>query len=489
MAQEQPQGAKRLAGSLTLIDAIAQSVGFIGPVFSIAFLVPLLVGLNAAGKGAGTAAPLSVIIAAIGVLGLGWIIAQYARRIHAAGSLYNYVTDGLGNRVGTASGILYYIGILALAAGILVMIGGTVHDTLQAEFGITPLPGIGWDLILVVLLAAVLYAGVALSTRVQLTLALVSLLVVLVFLINVIARAGNGHASSAFTPSGSATGWSGVLFGVLYGVLLFTGFETAANLGEETSHPKRDIPRAILISVLAVAGFFVITSYGQVAGYHFSLDAITKNAGAPLFGLAGPTSTGGFGSVAIRRLVELVVVFDMIAVMIGASVSAARGLFALGRDGNLPRVLGTPSAKDTPLVASAVVVVADLIATGITQWWNGFLAIPETPHYVAVFSWFSTFGGFALAVIYLLMSVGALRGLRDHTRPWAVWIAAIVGIAVTAGAIFGAIYKVTAPAIYAPYTAAAIFVIGLVVAFARGGKRGGAAVTTVGAVPAAEAGR
>jgi amino acid transporter len=478
VAQEPAQGDKRLAGSLNLFDAIAQSVGFMGPVFSIAFLVPLLVGLNAAGKGAGTAAALSVIIAAIGVLGLGWIIAQYAKRIHAAGSLYDYVSDGLGERAGIASGILYYVGILALAVAILVMIGGTVHDTLQAEFNVTPLPAIGWDIILALLLAVVLYVGVALSTRVQLTLALISILVVLIFMINVIARAKGGNASDAFSPSGSPTGWSGIFFGVLYGVLLFTGFETAANLGEETTHPKRDIPRAILISVLAVAGFYVIASYGQVAGYHFSLDAIGKNAGAPLFGLAGPTSQGGFGSVAVRRLLELVVVFDMIAVMIGASVSAARGFFALGRDGHLPRSLGGLSARNTPVVASTFVVAAGIVVIAVTQWWNGLFALPQTPHYVAMFSWLAAFGGFALAVIYLLMSVGALRGLRDHERPWAVWLAAIVGIVVTAGAIYGAIYKVAKPTIYAPYAAIAILVIGLIVALFRGGKNGSYAKTS-----------
>jgi amino acid transporter len=486
VAHEQPHGDKRLAGSLTLVDAIAQSVGFMGPVFSIAFLVPLLVGLNASGKGAGTAAALSVIIAAVGVLGLGWIIAQYAKRIHAAGSLYDYVSDGLGARAGTACGILYYIGVLALAVAILVMIGGTIHDTIQAEFNVTPLPDIGWDLILAALLAVVLYAGVALSTRVQLTLALISVIAVLVFSINVIARAGSHGASHAFSPSGSPTGWSGIFFGVLYGVLLFTGFETAANLGEETRHPKRDIPRAILISVLAIAGFYVIGSYAQVAGYHFSLAALGKNSGAPLFGLAGPTSQGGFGSVAVRRLLELVVVFDMIAVMIGASVSAARGLFALGRDGRLPRALGTPSKRNTPLVASIVVVVADLVVIAVTQWWTGLFAVPQEPHYVAVFSWGAAFGGFALAVIYLLMSVGALRGLRDHDKPWAVWLAAIVGIVVTAGAIYGSIYKVTAPTIYAPYAALAVFVVGIIIAFARVGKDD--APTSV-AKAAAEAGR
>lgn len=461
---------RRLAGSLTLVDAIAQSVGVMGPVFSIAFLVPLLVGLNASGSGAGTAAPLAVLIAAVGVLGLGWIVAQYARRIHAAGSLYDYVTDGLGKRVGAAAGLLYYIGILALGVGILVMIGGTIHDTLQAEFNIAPLPDAVWDLILLAGLGAVLYLGVALSTRAQLTLALISFTAVLIFAVYVIAKLGGGgnHVATAFKVSSSPQGMRGVMFGVLYGVLLFTGFEAAANLGEETAHPKRDIPRAVLISVLAVAGFYIIASYAQVAGYHFSLDSLGKNAGAPLFGLAGPVSDGGFGSVVVRRLLELVVIFDMLAVMIGCAVSATRGLFALARDNRLPSPLARISARrGTPLVAAAVVLAAHLVVIILTAAWSGLLAQAGLPHYVAMFSWGSTFGGFALAVIYLLMAVGALRGLRDHQRLWAVYLAAIVGIAVTGAAIFGSFYHVTAPVIYAPYAALAILALGFALAFAH----------------------
>jgi len=465
---EQAQG-RRLAGSLTLVDAIAQSVGVMGPVFSIAFLVPLLVGLNASGSGAGTAAPLAVLIVAVGVLGLGWIVAQYARRIHAAGSLYDYVTDGLGKRVGAAAGLLYYLGILALGMGILVMIGGTIHDTLQSEFNITPLPDFAWDLILLVGLAAVLYLGVALSTRAQLTLALISFSVVLVFSLYVIIKLGSGNdVATAFKPSSSPEGMRGVLFGVLYGVLLFTGFETAANLGEETTHPKRDIPRAVLISVLAVAGFYIISSYAQVAGYHFSLAALGKNSGAPLFGLAGPVSGGGFGSVVVRRLVELVVVFDMLAVMIGCSVAASRGFFAMARDRRLPAPLARISVRRrTPLVASIVVVAAHLVVILLTQFWGGLLAQAGLPHYVAIFSWCSTFGGFALAVIYLLMSFGALRGLRDHAKLWAVYLASIVGIVVTGAAIFGSFYHVTAPIIYAPYAALALLILGLALSYAR----------------------
>ncbi|MGH2671658.1 MAG: hypothetical protein ACRDHC_01625, partial [Actinomycetota bacterium] len=74
---------------LKLYDVVAQSVGLIGPVFSAAFLIPLIAGFGASGKGAGIATPFAVIVAAIGVLALGWIVAQYAKRVHAAGSLYD----------------------------------------------------------------------------------------------------------------------------------------------------------------------------------------------------------------------------------------------------------------------------------------------------------------------------------------------------------------------------------------------------------------
>jgi amino acid transporter len=464
---------ERLGGAkkLTLVDAVAQSVGFMGPVFVMAFLVPLLVGLNAAGKGAGAAAPLSVLIAGVGVLGLGWIVAEYTRRIQAAGSLYDYVSDGLGARIGSAAGLLYYVGILVLGAVLLVMIGGTVADTLTAEFGRSLLPELGWDLVLLVGLGAVLFAGVALSTRAQLVLALVSMAVVLVFFVYVIVKVGSDNqVGTALNPGTSPQGLAGVLFGVLYAVLMFTGFESAANLGEETAHPARDIPRAVLFSVLAVGAFYVLVTYAQMAGFHFSLDELGANAAAPLFGLAGPVADGGFGSVAVRRLMEAVVVLDMVAVLIGTSVAAARGFFALGRDHRLPAVLGRVSRRRIPHVATGVLLAVYAVVIVLTLTWDGLFAQEGMPHYVAIFSWGATFGGFALGIIYLLMSVGAVRGLADHPRRWMVYVAAAAGVAVTAAAIFGSVYQVRAPTIYAAYAGIATFLVGLVLAFVVPGR-------------------
>ncbi len=458
---------QRLGGrkKLTLKDAVAQSVGLMGPVFSIAFLVPLLVGLNASGRGAGNAAALSVLIAAVGVVGLGWIVAEYTRKIQAAGSLYDYVTDGLGGRVGSAAGWLYYTGIIALGSAILPMIGGTIHDTILTEFSVEPFPQLVWDILLLLLVALVMYLGVALSTRLQLILALISLSVVAVFSIFVIVQSsGVHHVAAGFSPNSSPTHWSGVLFGVLYGVLLFTGFETSANLGEETEHPRRDIPRAVLFSVLAIGGFYIVATFAQISGFHFNLTTLSKNAGAPLFTLAGPKAAGGYATVAMRRIVELVVIFDMIAVLVGCAVSASRGVFAMARDSRLPRSFGKISAKGTPTGASNVVMVVYAVVIVLTVTTSIF-AIKGLPHYVAIFSWFSTYGAFAIAVIYLLISVGALVGLKDRGKTVPLYLASSVGFLVTAGAIFGSIYKVTAPTIWAPYAAGAILFVGLIAAF------------------------
>jgi amino acid transporter len=448
---------------LRLIDAVAQSVGFMGPVFSIAFLVPLVMGITSAtGNGAGVAAPLAVLIAAVGVLGFGWIVAQYARRIHAAGSLYDYVTDGLGARFGGASGFLYYAGVIALGSAILIMLGGTIHDTLLAEFDHAYLPELGWDIVLLAIAALTVFLGVSLSTRTQLTLALVSITVVTIFFVYVIVKVGSGNdVGQSFNPSNAPNGMSGLLYGVLYGVLLFSGFETAANLGEETDHPARDIPRAVLFSVLGVTGFYLIGSYAQIAGFGFDLDAIGQAAGAPLFALASPTAVGGYGSVAIVRLMELVVILDMAAVMIGCATAGTRGLFALGRDRRLPSPLGKASRRGVPVIAGITLMVLYAVAILITTQWTSLWSLDGAPHYVAMFSVLAAFGSFAMACIYFLLCVGAFRGLADHPKRWAVVLASSVGMIVTAAAIFGAVYKVTTPVIYAPYAAVVIFLAGL----------------------------
>ncbi len=475
-ASQSPAGPARLGGvgrKLSLLDVVAQAIGFLGPVFSMAFLVPLVVGLiSVTGQGAGTAAPLALLIAGIGILGVAYIVSQYAKRIHAAGSLYDYVTDGLGPKFGAAAGMLYYVGILILGAALLPLIAGSIHDTLAAEFGFTAIPVTGWSLILLVLVAVISYFGVAISTRAQLVLALLSIATVVLFSLHVIVAVGSKNDfGQAFNPSASPTGWNGLLFGIVYAVLMYTGFETAANLAEETENPKRDVPRAAIASVIVVAVIYTICSYAQVAGYGFDLGAMGQNASAPLFGLAAPSEAGGYGGTAISRLLELVVVLDMFAVLIGCTVASSRGFFAMARDGRLPNAVAKVSHRGTPLNASVLVIVVYAIWIIATRQFIHLFAIPGYPHYFSMFAWGSAFGALALATIYFLVALGALRGLRGNDRMWLVYVAAFAGMGVTGLGVFGAFDQVPQPALSASFAALVVFIIGLVLAYVTRGTR------------------
>jgi amino acid transporter len=454
-------GAKKLS----LIDVLAQSVGFMGPVFSAAFIIPLIIGFNVAARGAGTSAPLAVLLAAVGVFALGWIVAQYAKRIHAAGSLYDYVSNGLGKTVGAASGWLYYGGTIILTTGLGVLIGGYVHDNLLPTWEIDlELPIWLWDTIFALVLFAVLYFGVQISTRVQLTLALISIAVVLIFFVTVIVDLGSANdVAKTFDPTPEPFGFSGILFGVLYGVLIFVGFETAANLAEETAEPKRSIPRAVLGAVAIVSVFYLIAAYVEVAGFGFDLNVILSPevAGAPLFALGAPGSPAG--SEFWLKILLLVVFLDMLAVYVGAAVASTRGVFAMARDRRLPGALASVSKRyGTPLGAILLLMVVQAVLIVVAEANDTILALPELPHYFSIFVWCATFGGFALLVVYFLMSIGAFRGVGEDRATAGLIVAALVGIAITAAAIFGSFYKVTSPTLLAPWSAVIWFAIGLV---------------------------
>lgn len=461
-------GAKRLG----IVDVIAQSVGFMGPVFSVAFVIPLVIGVvSASGKGGGAASPLSVLIAGVGILSLGWIISRYARRVHAAGSLYDYVSRGLGSRAGVAAGWLYYMGVIVLTAALLLLLGGYLQSTILTNFKVDPLPPWAWTLLLTAGLFLVLYFGVRISTRAQLALAGISVIVVLGFFIMVMVKLGSANSVAPFKPSSSVDGWSGIFFGVLYGVLMFTGFETAANLAEETPKPHRHVPIAVLASAGIATLWFVLATYVEVAGFHYNLKSISAAATAPLFALGAPATAGGYGGTWIDRLLELVVLFDMMAVGIGCAVSASRGIFAMARDRRIPAPLASVSKRHgTPFGASFFVIGAVVVSVLLDQFAPSLFALPKTPHYFALFSWGATFGGFALVVVYLLVAVGSIRSFARARGRLLLSLAALLGIAITGGAIFGSFYKVTNPTLYAPEFALIWLALGVVVAFATKGR-------------------
>ena len=63
------------------------------------------------------------------------------------------------------------------------------------------------------------------------------------------------------------------------------------------------------------------------------------------------------------------------------------------------------------------------------------------------------------------MSVGSLRSFATSARRVSLVISAVIGILITAAAIFGSFYKVTSPTIWAPWLALVLLVIGFASTF------------------------
>jgi amino acid transporter len=429
-------------GRLGLVDVVSQSVGFMGPVFTVALVLTLVVGAGAAGQGAGAATPIAIILAWIGMTAIGWVIAKYATRIHAAGSLYDYVSAGLGQHVGAVAGYLYYGAIAALGSAATIAIGGITSDFLQSAYGIG-IPYWVIDVIVIVLLAVVLTLGVALSTRAQLALAGISFVIVLVFLVSVIVRGGqHGNSAAPFNPASSVDGWAGIIFGTIYGILSFSGFESAANLAEETREPQRSIPRAIFLSLFIVGAFYVVCSYAQDIG--FGLDGRAwAGQQTPLFALGAEAA---FGNDVLAQVLQIVVILDILAVILGCSVAVTRGAFAMARDRRIPHALSrTHARRGAPTSAIAALLVLYVVAVAVTRLGHGVLELDGAPEYIPIFGWLAGLGGLSLAVVYGLVSLGALRGLRGFENPWLYVPASIIGVVVAGGAVWGSMYKISGP--------------------------------------------
>jgi amino acid transporter len=449
-----------------------------GPVFSVATLLPLIVGLSATGRGAGVATPVAIVIAGVGLFGAGWVIAQYAKRIHLCGSLYEYICDAFGPRVGVVAGWLYFGAMLVLAAATFLVLGGLTHDFLLSAFS---LDVVWWvpALVFVAIVMTVVVVGVQISVRAQLALVLISSAVVAGFSLYIIAKGGHGgHSISAKPLNPFAVSGLDLLYGVLYGINMFIGFESAANLAEETDDPKRHVPRAVLWSLGIVGAYFVLTAYAQAVG--FGLDATAWKTS--VFPLQALSSGEEFGSTGFGNFMAVLIILDIAAVAIGVGVAATRGIMSMARARRLPAALATVHPRfRTPVVAAALIGVVSVASILIVVLGDGVFSRATgepgvlQPQWAPMFGWMAGFAGTGLALMYLTVSIAGARGLWHEVNRVKLVVAASAGVLVSAGAVFGALYKAASPLNTIPWALAIWILLG--VAWALAVTRRGARVT------------
>ncbi|MBP2328207.1 amino acid transporter [Kibdelosporangium banguiense] len=446
--------------TVSMTGVLAQSVGFMGPVFSVATLLPLIVGLSATGRGAGVATPVAIIIAGLGIFGAGWVIAQYAKRIHLCGSLYEYICDAFGPRIGIVAGWTYFGAMLVLAAATFLVLGGMTQEFLLAAFSVN-VPWWVLSLVFVAIVTTIVVVGVQVSVRAQLALVLISSAIVLIFSIYIIAKGGLGGNSLSATPFNPfAVSGPDLLFGVLYGINMFIGFESAANLAEETDNPKRHVPRAVLWSLTIVGAYFIITAYAQAVG--FGLDGTAWKTS--VFPLQVLSSGSEFGSSGFGLFLSVFVILDILAVAIGVGVAATRGMLAMARAGRLPSTLATVHPRfRTPVVGATLIAVVSVAMILLVALTDGVFARAEgQPQWAPMFGWMAGFAGTGLALMYLTVSAAGARGLWNEVNRVKLLVAASAGILVSGGAVFGAVYKASSPLDTVPWTLGSWIAVGVI---------------------------
>src|SRR6266487_359413 len=329
-------GSGELAhGSLRLWDAIAISVSVIAPGMA------MLLNVTGVATVAGGSTPLAFLLGGIACLSLAFVVIGFTRRMASAGYAYTYSSRTLGANAGFLTGWLYFFGFFCFVPMTMGGVGGFTRDLIKTELW-HGMPDWTWFVIFLIGMALLLFfaiTDVKLTARAQLLVGIVTVGVIVVLDLIVTAKGGkSGQTLAPFTFSHTeAGGFSGVFYGIIFGVLSYIGFETAAVLGEETRNPRRAIPTSIIVAVLFAIVFYVWTTYVIAIGV--GVNEAGSDAWAKDFTVLATTArTYSGGAMAV--LIDLAAILSAFVVCLACATAAARTMFAMGREGTLPAWFG-----------------------------------------------------------------------------------------------------------------------------------------------------
>jgi amino acid transporter len=341
-----PSGSLR-RDTLSVLGAVAMAMAFMGPATSVAF------NTQPAAGGAGYALPFAILLALVACLLVANTIAAFARKLPSAGFVYTFNTHGLGADGGFMSGWLLLLGYGMVGPMLFAAFGYFTSNFLQTQFNIN----VPWGLITVLIVAIVWginALGISRSAKVALVFLTLEVGVMLSLFTTVIAKGGaQGLSFGPFNPMHSLGGISGLGIGMLWGVLMFIGFESAGTLGEEAREPRRTVPIALFTAVGVIGIFYVLGGYAAAIGYGQGHVGTLTADGNPLVTLASRY----WG---VTWIVVITVLNSQFANLISGCSAFVRVLFSMGREGILPRALGTTARGHVPQFALAAYMVFSL---------------------------------------------------------------------------------------------------------------------------------
>jgi len=301
---------------------------------------------------AGMFTPLAFIVSFILVIFTAFSYSELSARIPKSGGAVNYVDSAFNKPI-----LSKIIGWLLVASAIIstatVLNGyvGYVHEFAN----IAP-----WIIISVVIIAlsGVAIWGISQSATAITVITIIELLGIFL----VIFIAGDNLSQlpariTEFIPSFELGAWKGILMGAFLGFFTFIGFEDVVNVAEETKNPQRNMPRAIIGSLLILTILYIIISAIAVLG--LSTEEL-KTSSAPL---ADILAKKGPSYPLIISVIGLIAIINGVMVQI---VMNARVLYGMAQRKLAPQIFGKLNKKTrTPIWAtifsSGIILVLALI--------------------------------------------------------------------------------------------------------------------------------
>jgi amino acid transporter len=383
---------RRQLGSL---GTLSISIGVMSPTLGMS-----ITGIQAA-RLLGRAAPLAYVVATIGVGFVAFGFVRLAREVASAGSVYAFVGYALGSRAGFVAGWAL-LGAYLIFPAVAILAVGVFGRAFLRSTGIAydaswlPIALAAWAAVWVIASRQVRAAG-----RTLLGFELVSVALILVLMAIIVVTLIGGDAPQGQTvnarwlqlPPGTSA--STVALAATFGFVSFAGFEAAGSFGEESVNPTRRIPRAIVIAVVFGGVFFVSCVAVQTLAFGTGPEGIRAFAStpAPLGELAQRYAGRGMADA-----LNLAAIISALGAGLGSASVCGRMLFALSRDGLLPRPLGqVSSSTGVPGVGLAFVLLLD--AAGLTA----FSAAGTEP--INALFYLATIGTLSLLSMYAFTNV------------------------------------------------------------------------------------
>ena len=311
-----------------------------------------------ASAASGPALMLSFIVAAIACTFTALCYAEFASMIPIAGSVYTYTYITMGEIWAWIMGwimiLQYLIASAAVAIGwssyvvaFLTSLGIALPAVISGPFGmqgsLINLPAV----IIIIILTGVLVRGAQESARVNAVIVFIKIAVILLFItigINYINPA-NYHPFMPFGINGIFTGAAMVFFAYL-------GFDAVASAAEETKDPGRTIPIGIIGSLIISSILYIAVAAIMTGMVPFNL---LNNVSPVAYALQYVGVKWAFTVITIGAIAGLT------TVVLVNMFSKARIIFAMSRDGLLPKIFSSVN-KDCKAPVASIVLVGGMAA-------------------------------------------------------------------------------------------------------------------------------